>query len=968
MPRWIESFLTDISRDLLGHTARSERIAVNPWTLVLEVEGFALDDPDGTTWLSFDHLRINLQVSGLFRRAWTLREFHLDGPRLRIERFGSGETRLGRVLASLPESQAEDAPESGSLPRLLISDFSITGGAVRVVDAVPEPAQDLSFAPIEIRVSDLSTLEEREGDKAIAVELPGGATLRLNGKVHLAPTEIAGSLRVERADLAPVLPYLRSAVAVDALEAWLTAGFDYRLSWPAGAGPVVELSDLELVLADVAVSAASDSGPLLRLEEVRATGGRLGFPQRRAGFDSLRVAGLSADIRSAADGRLNLQSLAVRPGAAAAPDPDAIPPDVSGAPVANDPGQGPVGWDVTVDSVDLVEGRVAFEDRAFDPPAALVLDRLNLAFENVGNQPDTEIPFDGSAVLAGGGEVNLNGRASVLPEISATAGIEVREIPVGLAQPWVSRASELKFESGLIEAGIEAVWSPDGAKSAAGTVTVSRLEVVDARDGQPLIGWERLGIERFELDLTGRDLNVTQVDLAQPQGRLTIHEDLSTNLSGLMSGPEGAADGESDAESGWGIRIARIGIADGGLDFADRSLPLPFATRIRQLDGHITTLDTGSAAPGEVELEGQVDEYGLARASGTLDAMDPLRDTDMRVEFRNLDLSSLSPYSVGFAGREIDEGQLDLDLGYRIEAGVLKASNDVVISDLVLGQKVDHPGAASLPLGLAVALLTDSNGVIDIELPVEGDVNDPEFRLGGVIWKAVAGLITKVVTAPFKLLAGLVGAESGDLGEISFLAGRSDLPPPAREKVAQLREALTRRPELAIEVPGTYVEAIDAPVLQFRDLRRTVLDRLGKPEGAAEANAGADAEATGIRDDMLDGQVRGVLEQLHRERFPESPLEAIRAEHSAPPVDDPEGVAVLDELAYAIDLRERLVQSQPVEQGELDALGEARAVAVRAALLADGGLDENRVALGPVVPGESEDGDWVVIELEVAAD
>jgi hypothetical protein len=312
---------------------------------------------------------------------------------------------------------------------------------------------------------------------------------------------------------------------------------------------------------------------------------------------------------------------------------------------------------------------------------------------------------------------------------------------------------------------------------------------------------------------------------------------------------------------------------------------------------------------------------------------------------------------VQFAGREIASGKLDLDLLYRIEAGQLKGANDIVMSDLVLGDKVDHPDAASLPLGLAVALLKDSNGVIDIDLPVEGDVNSPEFRIGGVIWKAFTGLITKIVSAPFRLLGNLIGVESEDLGQFEFLAGRHDLTPPEMEKIAQLQQALEQRPELSIAIAGVSDPAIDIPALRYQRLFAAVRERLGADYAPQEGE---------FR--MLNEEIRVVLEAIYVERFPDTTLEALKSDHMAPPPDDPEGGPVLDGLAYAADLRDRLLAAEEITQQDLDALANARAETIRTAFLAADALDAGRVVLEEPTATESEDGEWVVIELAVAVE
>jgi len=435
-----------------------------------------------------------------------------------------------------------------------------------------------------------------------------------------------------------------------------------------------------------------------------------------------------------------------------------------------------------------------------------------------------------------------------------------------------------------------------------------------------------------------------------------IRQDRTTNLSGLMKAP-GDPQTPPDAETAaFTLIIGGTTIRDSSLEFSDLSLPLPFATNITNLDGTLSTIATNSTEPANIRLEGQVDEFGLARINGTINLFDPIAHTDTKVEFRNLQMSNLSPYTVQFAGREIDEGKLNLDLSYDIKDGQLSGENEVVLSELMLGKEVDSPDAVSLPLGLAIALLKDSNGVIDINLPVAGDINDPEFKIGGVIWTAFSGLITKIVTAPFRLLGNLIGIDSEDLGQFQFLAGRSDLAPPELEKVAQLEKALAERPELRVEVSAAIDPAVDTKALKFFTLRNTVLEQLQRDVADDEDSM------------MMDDEIRQVLETLFAERFPEISMDLIRAEFTTQAESDPEASPEFDQLAFAKNLWDRLLDAELVTEQDLLELGQARADVIKSAFLASGQFAEDRVVIKDTVEAESEDGEWVVTELGVAAD
>jgi len=629
-------------------------------------------------------------------------------------------------------------------------------------------------------------------------------------------------------------------------------------------------------------------------------------------------------------------------------------PDSDDEPGSDVTDSGDSTWQLGIDEFTLKNGKLELTDRSINPNAAVGITDLQVKLSEISNKDDVLMPLDVSGKLVQGGSYNLNGRVGIFPEFSLSATTSTRDIPLLLGQPYVQQFAHIELERGVLNSEIELAVDTDSNLTAGGSVQVPGLEINDTLHDERLLGWDKFDIDRF--DLSSEGLHISQMVFGQAFGRFVIHEDMSTNLAALLIEQAEDADAGATAES-MTIIIGGIRVDEGAMDFADFSLPLPFATHIANLNGTISTIATNSNAPANIRLEGQVDEYGLARIEGSMNMLDPINHTDVTVEFRNLLMSSLSPYTVQFAGREIDEGKMDLGLVYIIDEGQLHGENDVVMRDLVLGEKVDHPDAASLPLGLAVGLLKDADGVIKIDLPVEGDINDPEFRIGGVIWQALSGMIGKIVSAPFRLLGKLIGIDSEDLGQFEFLAGRADLTPPELEKVVQLEQALQQRPELAVEISGVVDPNIDIPALKFIRLRNTANERLG--EGLDDRDEGAM---------MLDVEIRALVEVMFVERFPDIPPESLKAAHTAPPADDPEAKPVLDELAYATDLWNRLLESEVISDKDLADLATARAEVIRTAFLANGQFDASRVVIAESQQVESEDGEWVKLELKVASD
>jgi hypothetical protein len=315
-------------------------------------------------------------------------------------------------------------------------------------------------------------------------------------------------------------------------------------------------------------------------------------------------------------------------------------------------------------------------------------------------------------------------------------------------------------------------------------------------------------------------------------------------------------------------------------------------------------------------------------------------------------MPKFSAYSIPFAGQEIASGRLDLDLGYTIEDGALTGEINLVLRDFELGDKVEHPGAMSLPLGLAVALLKDPSGKIDLDVPVRGDINDPEFSYGAVVRKALVNLLTKIVTSPFALLGNLVGAEGDELDYLAFEPGRADLSPPELEKAGKIAEALSLRPQLALQIGGVYAPGSDLAALKSEQADKAIEERI------ALAN---DDKA------MYADQRRKAVEALLAEALagadPRATFDEAREAHTAP---DDDGKEQFDALAYTEALRAQLVELQPLGEAELESLAAARAQNARQAILDVNVELDPRVATEAPVAADAEDDGRIRMELRLS--
>jgi hypothetical protein len=459
--------------------------------------------------------------------------------------------------------------------------------------------------------------------------------------------------------------------------------------------------------------------------------------------------------------------------------------------------------------------------------------------------------------------------------------------------------------------------------------------------------------------------------VSQPGGKFIIEKDRSLNFARVIKSGS-ASKKEEKPEAGpatadpFPYRVRRILVSGGLVNFADLSLITPFGTKIHELKGIVAGVSSARSARAQVKLDGRVDEYGTANIDGELNTSDPKAFTNISVVFRNVEMSRLTPYSGKFAGRKIDSGKLSVDLKYKIDKGRLAGDNKIVVERLALGERVESPDAVNLPLDLAVALLEDTNGVIDLGLPVSGNLDSPEFSYGALIGKALANLITKIVTSPFRALGALLpGGGDEAFNTVAFEPGRPDVPPPEKEKLARLAGALQKRPQIKLSVQGRYNPQSDLAELRTAYLSRNLAARLGQKPVPSEDPGPVDFSSP---------ETRKALEALFAERFGAEALKTLKAELKAADEKAKKDAAAKGQTAAEAEsedpgrnakiLFDRLAAVEPVDDGALGRLADARAQAVVVELSAAGGIPAERIAITPPAAVGAKDPASALLDLE----
>jgi hypothetical protein len=626
-------------------------------------------------------------------------------------------------------------------------------------------------------------------------------------------------------------------------------------------------------------------------------------------------------------------------------------------------------WLVTVASVVVEDLGVNFQDRSFSRPLATGIEGLRLGISDFSTEPGSEFRVDLETGVTTGGRLELAGVAGLEPLI-ARLDVDLQSLSIEPLETVISDQIRLRLLSGDVGVQGQVEHTPEEPLAFSGSASVDDLVTEDTILEERFVAWQSLSIPSIELTLAEQSLVMETVALQAPYAKFVIKDDGTTNISDILAAepetedaPETATpdDADADAAAGAGagadagettllVRVNNITIEEGSANFSDLSLPLPFATAIHSMKGAIGGVTSTGEGVATVDIDGQVDESGSADIAGELDPVAPTDHLKMDVVFKNVHMPRLTPYSAKFAGREIEGGKLSLDLRYRIDQGQLNSENNFLIERLELGDKVESPEAMNLPLDLAVALLQDSQGRIDIELPVTGDLNDPEFHYGAVVWKAVGNILLKAVTAPFKLLGALIpgGGKAEQLEFIEFEPGTATLSPTETVDLDEIAVAIGKRPQLQLKVPSAYSATTDKEGLQRVRLAEQVDERIATAglAGAPDAN-------------------RRALEQLYVETYSQTELDNLEAANTRVPEggNDP----VLDEEAYVAALSRSLRESESVTTADLEALAQARAQAITDYLLNTAGAPPAQLSQSPIKTVEPNEAGQVQLKFEVDA-
>lgn len=595
-------------------------------------------------------------------------------------------------------------------------------------------------------------------------------------------------------------------------------------------------------------------------------------------------------------------------------------------------------WALHIDQIKLSNGTITFEDYTVSKVVPMHINPLNLTVHNIDLNGTQPVELSLQAQVNQQGSIETKGTLAWAP-LAANLVLDLKQVDLVPLQGWFGNQLNILLSKGnfSFQGDVKADGEPLKI-TLKGKAQLANFNVLDKIKLAEQLRWKSIDVTGIQFINEPLQIGISTVDLTDFFARVILLANGEINLRDLAdanktetspAAPESAAvasaPNQKVAQSSpinkapLPIKIDRVSLKNTHINFTDQFIKPNYRVNLTELKGQIGPLHPGKS--GKIDIRGTIDKSAPLQISGVIDPFSEQLSFDIATTVKGIDLPTFSPYSGKYIGHLIEKGKLSVDVNYQIQQGQLTAENKIFLDQLKIGEKVDSPDAVSLPLDLAISLLKNRKGEINLRFPVSGSINDPQFNISGVVWEAFINLISKAMTAPFALLGSFLG-DGAELAEITFPSGYATLEPEAINHLQTLAEALIDRPELKLEITG-YAD----PLNDYEALKQVLLDRKVKTQKLSETvNKGQSV-------DLLD-EIK--LEDAEYTRY----LEIV---YKASDFEKPKNMIGLTRSLPVDEMKQLILANTKVSDEALNELAEKRASVVFHWLIEQGGVPSERV-------------------------
>lgn len=805
---WINWQAGRFYKEYTGRDLHFDTIHFSPFSLSLTLRKASDKNADGSLLWSLDKVYINYSlVESITSRSVVIDEVRVEQPQLYPQRLTSSQWNFDDILhhqSTMPtEPPQSDTADSDALPAINIHNIQINNGNLVFVDNSLKKPITVAANNISFEMEDFSTTSDESQDYLLQADIinadkektPG--ELIWEGNLSLNKASSEGTLTVKNVLLSPFWTYTKPQFNFTLHSTTASVSGDYRINWKNTVD--WSIHEGKVLLEKIGLTSGKKAARNAELTAERLVFKEIDISSNPQSIKMAEVVIDSAHLKSWSDGE--------KSGFVNAFLPEDTHEDTEPSP-----------WSITIDSLAVnksaVDWRIAeLAQHNFQ------LRNLNLQVQPIDLRSEAasaitlESTIDKDTRLSAKGQLNLN-------TLNGTVAFDLQHFPLAITLPLLTPYMNIKSVSGTLDTLGEVE-----IHNAAPTRIISEGKLNDVKLNpvaatQEILTWDSLSWDNTQLDIHQQKINIPLVNISGLDTRFIIFKEGTTNLQGLI--PKAPEESSGVESTPWKFNLQKLVLDNASFRFHDESLTPNFVAAVQHFNGSINNLSSDKNQTANFLFTGDVDNYAPVKLQGKTQPFLDQPLLDAQLDFENLDLGGFSGYSSTYAGWRIERGLLTANLHYRLNDGLIEGDNHIEMDQLQLGERVHNATAKDVPLRLALALITDENGIATLDISVSGKTSDPSFNVGKVIRAAVRNTFKKIIKSPFKLLGKLVGSKE-DLGELPFNSGSSKLLATATRKLNSLQQAMNKRPELRIELRGSYDPVTDMRGLQTAQITQLLL-------------------------------------------------------------------------------------------------------------------------------------------------
>ncbi len=819
IPLAVKSILPKKLGEILNREVFLKDVHLNPYTLTLSLEGLEVKEKDSSKdFVSFSRLMVNAQVTSLFRMGLLIKEIKLEKPFVSIVRVSDTAFNFSDLIEKKDdEVKTATEPQPSKPFQFELSDIQIVDGRIDVWDAVIKKSHNIKEISFNVPfISNFKKHRETQTKPGLKVQLNDTLiTADLTTKPFADSLETILDINLSGIRLPHYFDYvpkdLGFKITNGTMDIQSKISFAQRenKTMSLKTSGTVALHDLEIV--DPANNA------MLRLPNLNIVLAPSKPLEKDVRVEKIILSKPEIDIRRDSSGDINILSLGSRT------DTDIDSEKTPSGPKKSDTSE-PfrlVVDELKVDSAwvrfnDLYVGKMSGEKQA--KPVEITMGPIQLRVQDFSTARNTKGRFDFKTRLNNKGDIDANGKIGVEP-LSVETGFNFKDVVCTWIEPYLQGNVRLAITDGRFSSSGDLTLQQDKINgltaSIKGNASIEDVETVDTSYAEDLVSLKGLFLKKFDISYNPVQIKVEEILLKGLKSRLVLHKDGDMNLAKIFvskNGPDtgSATDNKKVDSPAKGpvtpIKVDKISMQDIDLDFIDQQVEPNFSIDLKLSEVKITGLTSKEFKAADLAIKGKIDDYAPVDVTGKINPFQESLFADMTLKLIDMELSPLTPYSGKYIGNAIEKGKLSLDLKCLIEKKELKADEKIAFDQLTLGQSVESPDSLNLPVGLAISLLQDRNGQINLDVPVSGRLDDPEFKLSSVIFQALINITKKAASSPFTLIAAVTGGGE-ELRFIEFDTGDEEINDGGRKKLDSIITLLYERPGLNMGLTG-YVDTI----------------------------------------------------------------------------------------------------------------------------------------------------------------